>query len=152
MTWHQHLATPSRGDRAAASVLLSISPWAHDHSVLRAILDQVRWQIEEAYSCDVAFRLVSSRPVSVIITNDALPDGDWMRILAYSDARPEPPVIVASRLADERLWAEVLNLGGYDVLVKPFVADEVRRVVSLAGSSLARKDKLVRQHTVPSER
>jgi DNA-binding response OmpR family regulator len=28
-----------------------------------------------------------------------------------------------------KLWAEVLNLGGYDVLSKPFDPVEVRRVV-----------------------
>lgn len=37
-----------------------------------------------------------------------------------------------SRLADESLWAEVLNLGGYDVLPTPLVEDEVTRVVWLA--------------------
>jgi DNA-binding response OmpR family regulator len=46
---------------------------------------------------------------------------------------PEPPfLIVTSRLADERLWAEVLNLGAYDVLAKPFESKEVVRIVSLA--------------------
>jgi DNA-binding response OmpR family regulator len=46
---------------------------------------------------------------------------------------PEAPLlIVTSRLADEHLWAEVLNLGGYDVLMKPFDRLEVLRVISLA--------------------
>jgi DNA-binding response OmpR family regulator len=39
---------------------------------------------------------------------------------------------VTSRLADERLWAEVLSLGGYDVLMKPFDVSEVYRVIRLA--------------------
>jgi hypothetical protein len=30
------------------------------------------------------------------------------------------------------LWAEVLNLGGYDLLMKPFEEAEVYRVVGLA--------------------
>ena len=34
--------------------------------------------------------------------------------------------------ADERLWAEALNLGAYDVLAKPFDRTEVMRVVSMA--------------------
>ena len=43
---------------------------------------------------------------------------------------PDPPVlIVTSRLADEYLWAEALNLGAYDVLAKPFDASEVIRVL-----------------------
>ena len=39
---------------------------------------------------------------------------------------------VASDRADERLWAEVLNYGAYDVLAKPFQPAEVLRIVSAA--------------------
>ena len=46
---------------------------------------------------------------------------------------PDPPLlIVTSRLADERLWAEALNLGAWDVLAKPFAAEETIRIVSVA--------------------
>jgi hypothetical protein len=38
-------------------------------------------------------------------------------------------------VADERLWAEVLNLGGYDVLSTPFAAGEVLRACFLAWQS-----------------
>jgi DNA-binding response OmpR family regulator len=41
-------------------------------------------------------------------------------------------LIVTSRTADEHLWAEVLNIGGYDVLPQPFNRDEVERVVAAA--------------------
>jgi FixJ family two-component response regulator len=37
-------------------------------------------------------------------------------------------------VADERLWAEALNLGAWDVLAKPFEADEVIRIVDIAGA------------------
>ena len=43
-----------------------------------------------------------------------------------------PQLIVADRLADDALWAEVLNLGGYDLLMTPFEPEEVLRVVSMA--------------------
>ena len=43
-----------------------------------------------------------------------------------------PQLIVADRLADDALWAEVLNLGGYDLLMTPFEPEEVWRVVSMA--------------------
>ena len=43
-----------------------------------------------------------------------------------------PLLIVTARCADDQLWAEVLNLGGYDVLMKPFERTEVIRVISLA--------------------
>jgi hypothetical protein len=35
-------------------------------------------------------------------------------------------------MADERLWSEVLNLGGYNVLAKPLNMKEVFHVVGLA--------------------
>ena len=43
-----------------------------------------------------------------------------------------PPVIVSSLTADERLWAEVLDLGGYDLLMTPFDATEIQNVVCMA--------------------
>jgi DNA-binding response OmpR family regulator len=46
--------------------------------------------------------------------------------------RRAPLLLVTSRHADENLWAEVLNLGGYDVLLKPFDGAEVTRVVAMA--------------------
>jgi DNA-binding response OmpR family regulator len=46
-----------------------------------------------------------------------------------------PILIVTSRLADEYLWAEALNVGAYDVLAKPFEREEVIRIVSLASRS-----------------
>jgi len=57
-----------------------------------------------------------------------------------------PPLIVTSRLADERLWAEVLNLGAFDVIAKPFDRMETMRVISAAwrawgGRLPARKER-----------
>jgi len=146
MELRERQMTSSRGLQGPADVVLSISPLAEDHAFLKRVLHPEDWQVQTAYCCEEAFRLLSSCPASAIITNDALPDGDWMRVLEYAQAQSPPPsLIVASRLADERLWAEVLNLGGYDVLIKPFVADEVRRVVSLACPPPAWRDGLPRQ-------
>jgi len=41
-------------------------------------------------------------------------------------------LIVASRLADNRIWAEVLNEGGHDVLAKPFHTPEVLQSITSA--------------------
>ncbi len=54
--------------------------------------------------------------------------------MAEMDRLPVRPVlIVASRLADDRLWAEVLNLGAFDLLLgEPFDREEVLRVTESA--------------------
>ena len=38
-------------------------------------------------------------------------------------------VVFVSRLADEHMWIEVLEAGGYDLLIKPFQPAEIRWVV-----------------------
>jgi DNA-binding response OmpR family regulator len=62
-----------------------------------------------------------------------LSPGTWKDLYCALLALTAPPVfIVTSRLADERLWAEALNVGVYDVLAKPLETSEVNRSLSLA--------------------
>ena len=73
----------------------------------------------------------------VVICERSLPDGDWKDLVGKT-----PRLIVTSHAADEALWAEVLNLGGYDVLAQPFDEQEVRRVVAMAGRVPERPEHL----------
>jgi FixJ family two-component response regulator len=68
----------------------------------------------------------------VLCETDVLP-GTWRDLLEQVTRVPNAPaVIVSSRLADDRLWAEALNLGAWDVLARPFVKSEVVQAVSAA--------------------
>jgi DNA-binding NtrC family response regulator len=111
--------------------ILSVSEYQSDHSTLRRIVDDTQWRLTTAGSCRQAFeKLCESYPM-VVFSESSLPDGDWKDILG-TISRFNPPhslLVVASRLADERLWSEVIHLGGYDVLTKPLMHDEVRRVL-----------------------
>lgn len=69
----------------------------------------------------------------MIVCDRRLTDGSWRDLLvSIAKLHDPPPLIVTARHADERLWAEVLNLGGYDVLAKPLDALEVDRVLKAA--------------------
>ena len=73
--------------------------------------------------------------VPVLLCECALADGNWEDLLKAVAELPAPPkVIVYSRLADESLWAKVLNLGGFDVLMTPFEPEDVLRVAFSAWS------------------
>ena len=94
---------------------------------------QFPWRIEHAGGIREALNLIGRDAHHVIVSEKDLPDGNWKDVLEAAAVRRNAPVlIVTSRLADEHLWAEVLNLGGYDVLAQPLDRDEVRRTVSLA--------------------
>jgi hypothetical protein len=68
-----------------------------------------------------------------VICETPLPDGSWKDLLAcMARARASSVLVVTSQITDEWLWAEVLNLRGYDVLAQPFDCEEVTRVVRSA--------------------
>jgi DNA-binding response OmpR family regulator len=99
----------------------------------RSIFSQFRWQTRRANSYRQALPLIRQELHPVVVSERDLPDGNWKDVLRLASAQKEPPVIiVTSRLADDYLWAEVLNLGGYDVLAQPFDRNEVHRTINLA--------------------
>lgn len=77
-----------------------------------------------------ALALLLQHDVAVVLCERELLPGTYIDLLEYIIVKPNAPsLIVASRLADERLWAEALNLGAWDVLAKPFDRGEVLRSV-----------------------
>jgi response regulator of citrate/malate metabolism len=97
------------------------------------MIDHTVWQLAAASSCREAYKQLRKGGNLVLFCECDLPDGTWKDLLAFASEVPQPPaVIVTSRLADAYLWSEVLNLGGFDVLAKPFVEKEVRQVLASA--------------------
>jgi DNA-binding response OmpR family regulator len=127
--WNNGL--PRHSKRGPA--LLLVSPFAEDAVRLRGMLDQFAWSLVSAGTLREALALLRETPVAVVICERDLPDGCWRDVLcALSPAEHAPRLIVVSRLADERLWAEVMNLGGFDVILKPFYEKEVAWVMQSA--------------------
>jgi DNA-binding response OmpR family regulator len=120
-------------------LLLVTSDDQHEKS-LRAIFHGTPHAVHRVSNYSEALQLLDDlKPGAVLIEAD-LQAGDWKRLLNRTLDHPcSPPLIVFSRFADDRLWAEVLNLGGYDVLAAPFEAEEVLRTISSAYNVPARK-------------
>lgn len=116
-----------------AAPILLIGPLDSRRCALRKILTLPQWEVREAATYGEALAILDNRSIEVAICDTEIEDGNWQVLLANLQSRTNPPnLIVSSRLADERLWAEVLNLGGYDVLVQPFDSREVLRVARMA--------------------
>ena len=99
------------------AVALAVSPLPADRARLREILSQGNWELHEASDCCGALALLRNQRVAVLLCERDQADGNWEDLLKATARLPDPPnLIVFSRLADESLWAKVLNLGGFDVL------------------------------------
>ena len=126
--------SPSRrlSPRPAVRALL-LGSFDPDRSLFLDVFRRYGWELLEASGLRQGLTCVRQKSVQVVIARADQPRWNWKDLLDRLHAMPLPPqLIVTSRMADESLWAEVLNFGGYDLLAEPLDRDEVERVVAAA--------------------
>jgi DNA-binding response OmpR family regulator len=110
--------------------ILSVSPLDADHLSLEAIIGGSSVTLLKAHDLVSARSLLQHYDIAAVVCERDLMPGTWTDMLEDIKAKPNPPLlIVASRLADDRLWVEALSLGAWDVVAKPFDTSEVMRSV-----------------------
>jgi DNA-binding NtrC family response regulator len=116
-----------------AAAVLSVSPIQQDHDTLASLLGRDQWRIHNALSLRSASAFLRLHVVPLVICEHDLSPDSWTQLLDDIRLLSIPPLlIVTSRVADDYLWAEALNLGAYDVLAKPFDLTELTRSLSSA--------------------
>ena len=120
------------GRETALKAVLSVSSNHEDRDSLEEIV-RSDWTVVPSATVASALSVLREVPIPVVICDGDLAPGTWEDLLSHISSFPDPPLlIVTSRLADERLWAQAVNLGAWDVLAKPFDAEEVIRIISVA--------------------
>jgi response regulator RpfG family c-di-GMP phosphodiesterase len=122
--------------------ILSVSPIEEDHLFLKDTFSihpswtpsaDSDWKLHTSRTLESALTALQQNEISIVICERDLLPGTWKDMLARIKLLPTPPLlIVTSRLADEHLWAEAMNLGAYDVVPKPFDSHELSRIISFA--------------------
>src|SRR6478672_10336213 len=127
MPWHRNcsrIGVPIPLPEHPVTLLL-VSEQVSDWISLAGILSRSNWELRVRTTCRDALALLRETHLPVVICDDESTNGHWQSLLDDLSTLAAPPaLIVSSRLADERLWAKVLNLGGYDVLPTPFEKTE----------------------------
>lgn len=136
------LKNATRSERNASQItVLSVAPHEQDHARLAEIFagaqwtlcPQSTWTLKSSRSLASALSALKTQKIPLVVCADDLGPESWRELWHELAGMAEAPsLIVSSRLADERLWAEALNLGAYDVLAKPFDSAEVVRTLSQA--------------------
>jgi DNA-binding response OmpR family regulator len=123
----------ARCEPAHRVAVLAVGLPDRDREQLERIFRHTNWELRALPTLALS---LAQLPAPVVLCDRHLPDGSWRELLRQAHNWRNPPrVIVTSPAADNALWAEVLNLGGYDVLARPFVPDEVYRSLALASHS-----------------
>src|ERR1035441_8251985 len=124
--------TKPPGIEPAIQVVLSVSPNEEDSAALERIVSS-DWTVAASATPASAFSVLREMPIPVLFCDCDPTPSTWHEMLEQSSLLYDPPLLVlTSRLADERLWAEGLNLGAWDVLAKPLQVEEAIRVVDSA--------------------
>jgi DNA-binding NtrC family response regulator len=121
------------GARTERAAIVFVSASVEDARAFREIAGADRWLVVNLPDLAGAQAAIDKlRPLLVVCDTEIEGQGSWRDLLNGQGARPSFALIVVSRQADEALWAEVLGLGGSDVLEKPFAGEDVERVIGLA--------------------
>ena len=97
------------------------------HSMNLSVADNLR---------EARAKLAGPDAYDLALVDEDLPDGCWrdlLQLIAENSTMCE--VVVCSRFGDERLWAEVIQCGAFDLLAEPFERLEVQRILESALSS-----------------
>jgi two-component system response regulator HydG len=123
--------------------ILLVDDEASMRRVLAAILGEDGHVAVEAGGVSEARRLLATRPFDLVITDQKMPDGEGLSLVASArEADPALPVVIITAFATVELAVAALKEGAFDFITKPFVAETVRAVVRRASerSALVREN------------
>jgi DNA-binding NtrC family response regulator len=113
--------------------ILIVDDEAHVRRLLAMILVEASYEVLEAGSVREARALFSRHQFHLVITDQRMPDGDGLALLAFCrEADATMPVIFISAYATVELAVAAMRQGAFDVLSKPFQAEAVRISVARA--------------------
>lgn len=112
------------------SRILFVSGHREDAPRLAQMLHSLPVSLDHAGTVQQARARLRQHDYSVVLTEAALPDGNWLDVVYLTrESSRDIEVIVTDPQADARLWSEVLNLGAYDLVAQPFEQAEVCRIL-----------------------
>ena len=103
--------------------------------IIRDMLEDYDYNVEQAYSVDEAFEVLTDRKYDLILLDINLPDGDGFMICEELRRVSTVPVIFASARTSEDDRVSGFEKGGDDYLPKPYSMKEL----------LARVNALIRR-------
>ncbi len=113
------------------------------HSCVK-ILAKSGYRAEFALDGYDALKILEKRPFQVVVTDLKMSALGGMQVLAYvKEACPDTQVIVITGYATVSSAVEVLKMGAFDYLPKPFTPHELRAVV---GQALSARETRLRNH------
>jgi DNA-binding NtrC family response regulator len=115
---------------AGRELVLFVSASVEDARTLQALLGTASWTVVNVPDLSGALAVLEKRRLKLVVFDvDIDGPGSWRDLPKVQEGFLSFALVVASRHADDTLWAEVLASGGFDLLQKPFIAEGVHHVM-----------------------
>jgi PleD family two-component response regulator len=122
------------GGRGATTIpVLVVSTRNDDHRQVRESLEKGRWLVVEARNWSAAMSLSQCLVFPVIVCDRDMPGPDGNSTFrSLTGGWRTASVVLLTDQWDADLWESVLQQGGFDVLMRPLLADDVLAVLETA--------------------
>ncbi len=130
--------------------ILIVDDEPHTRRVLTLNLQRDGHEISESAGVQEALRLIAASAYDVVLTDQKMPDGDGLQVLAAAiEADPTVAVVLITAFATVDLAVESMRQGAFDFITKPFQPEVVRAAVSRACERTGlRRENLLLKDTV----
>jgi len=113
--------------------ILIVDDEAHMHKILVSNLEQDRHVVFHAAGVEEARQAVSSNQYEAILTDQKMPDGGGLDVLAAArEVDPNVAVVFLTAVAASELAVESTPEGAFDFLAKPFTPEVFRATIQRA--------------------
>ena len=136
------LRLPSRTNRTSESTpevtikLVLITPDDDLYLSVHNVAKHCGWQLLRARSVEQSLHTLNAFPARLVIYDWTPEDEDWRSAIDRLSARPDHPcILLASRVIDEYLWADLVTHGGFDVIHRCADPEQLTRAVQFAHRS-----------------
>jgi DNA-binding NtrC family response regulator len=116
-----------------SSKILLVMPQGRRDRLLR-FLPEAGIDVVAVDSAKEARKLLAEQgKYDLAFVDSELPDGSWRDVLEFIVAsKTGCEMVVCSRCGDERLWAEVIQCGAFDLVPEPLEQQEILRIIRSA--------------------
>ncbi len=111
--------------------------------ILRLILDDFNYQVEEAGTLEEAREKLKEGEFDLVLVDLRLPDGSGMEVVReIKEKTPETEVIIITAFASTETVKEAFELGVYDYVEKPFNLDDLKLLIRNVSEKISLKKSL----------
>lgn len=113
------------GNKKIDTILL-VDHMDQRRKVVMLLLEEHKYEVIEAASCEEAMQVLAERPVTLILTETELPSKSGLFLLKVAkETNPEIEVILITHNATSYNLLQALRLGAYDFIVRPVDTGEI---------------------------